>query len=83
MPKELKKVYDDLKQEADGSVEIPNPLFAYKFQKGVKEEFKVSEESSLEDSRLQLFPLDSHANSGASHRFMTCKQQLAITQSVS
>jgi hypothetical protein len=61
MPEELRKVYDNLKKEADGSVEIPNPLFAYKFQEGVEEAFKatfkVSEESSLEGSRLQSFAL--------------------------
>lgn len=42
MPEELRKAYKDLK-EADGSVEIPNPLYAYKFQRGAGEEFKVSE----------------------------------------
>ncbi|KAE9365727.1 Di-copper centre-containing protein [Stipitochalara longipes BDJ] len=41
MPEELRKVYDNLKKETDGSVEIPNPLYAYKFQEGVKEIFKV------------------------------------------
>lgn len=58
MPEELRKVYDGLKKEADGSVEIPNPLFAYKFPEGIEENgktFKVSEESSLEGSKLQSF----------------------------
>lgn len=40
MPEELRKVYDGLKKEADGSVEIPNPLFAYKFPEGVEETAK-------------------------------------------
>ncbi len=64
MPEALRKDPKvDLKKDADGSAEIPNPLFAYKFQEGVdeifkaiyKERFEVSEESFLEDSILQNF----------------------------
>jgi hypothetical protein len=64
MPEALRKDPNvHLEKEADGFVEIPNPLFAYKFQEGVDEifkgiyekKFKVGEKSLLEDSGLQSF----------------------------
>jgi len=66
MPEALRKDPKvDLKKDADGFTEIPNPLFAYKFQEGVdeifkdiyKQRFQVSEASFLEDSGLQSFAL--------------------------
>jgi hypothetical protein len=57
MPEDLRKVYDTLQKEEDGSVKIPNPLFAYKFPDkfpdGLKgNSFKVSIPSHLENPRL-------------------------------
>ncbi|KAF7556599.1 hypothetical protein G7Z17_g1343 [Cylindrodendrum hubeiense] len=41
MPETLRKEDEGRKKEADGSVEIPNPLYSYKFQEGVGKDFKI------------------------------------------
>ncbi|KAF4455889.1 tyrosinase precursor [Fusarium albosuccineum] len=46
MPESLRKEYPDLNKGADGSVEIPNPLYSYDFQAGAGNDFKIENLSS-------------------------------------
>ena len=77
MPEKMKQNYPDLR-EVDGSVEIPNPLFAYKFPDAVDSRFQVSEQTS--QASYVASQMDHLLTQTA--RFMVYQPRLAITHKV-
>lgn len=46
MPKSMREAHPDLKPVGENLVEIPNPLYAYRFAEGTDENIKVSDTGS-------------------------------------